>query len=124
MTPAEHDKRQAESDAGMEQWEAERPERLRQTAEEIMECASLVSEINNAADLIQAADEIERLRAENAALRRKAEAFDVIERERLQMSQRMDGTIVVWSHEEVGAPCPVTLLERVEERQRRKGDTP
>jgi hypothetical protein len=90
MTPAEHDKRQAESDAGMEQWE-ERPDTLLKIADEILDAPPIFSE--NAAEDIQSAAaelsylrnkvvrllaEVERLWGENAALRRKAEAFDVI----------------------------------------------
>jgi hypothetical protein len=76
MTPAEHDKRQAESDAGMEEWDAERPTRLREFAVDLAGSADY-------ADIHAAADEIDRLRGEVATLRRKAEAFDVMERDGL-----------------------------------------
>jgi hypothetical protein len=74
MTPAEHD---------------QRPETLRWIAAEILERASLVFERNNAADLTAAADEldllrteVERLRAENAILRRIPDKVASDERER------------------------------------------
>jgi septal ring factor EnvC (AmiA/AmiB activator) len=84
MTPAEHDKRQAESDAGMEQWEEGRAQRLRAFSEVMTEFPTIHRELLAAADHIDALRaKIERLRAEVGTLRRKSEAFDVIERERL-----------------------------------------
>jgi HAMP domain-containing protein len=81
MTPAEHDKRQAESDAGMEQWEEGRPERLRRLARTL--ASGFIRHEEGSADIDAMLAEIERLRAEVGTLRRKSEAFDVIERERL-----------------------------------------
>jgi septal ring factor EnvC (AmiA/AmiB activator) len=79
MTPSEHDKRQAESDAGMEQWEEGRAQRLRAFSEVMTEFPTIHRELVAAADHIDALRaKIERLRAEVATLRRKAEAFDAV----------------------------------------------
>jgi hypothetical protein len=97
MTPAEHDKRQAESDAAMEQWDAARPERLRKFAHELRtgfvrhtlgsdditamlaEVERLRGEVETSRKVIHdQADEIQNLRSVHREIRRKAEAFDVI----------------------------------------------
>jgi DNA repair exonuclease SbcCD ATPase subunit len=70
MTPSEHDKRQAESDAGMEQWAEHRPERLRRLAEEILDDCLVVSmEVEHGEDIAAAADELVALRSEVGRLR-------------------------------------------------------
>jgi hypothetical protein len=89
MTPAEHDKRQAESDAGMEQWHAERPERMRKMIGDILEGVPIAPAQEVACDIAAASfqlialrAEVERLRAENAILRRIPDKVASDERER------------------------------------------
>jgi hypothetical protein len=80
MTPAEHDQAQDESDAGMEQWEAERPERLRKFAHELR--TGFVRHTLGSQDITAMLAEVERLRAENAILRRIPDKVASDERER------------------------------------------
>jgi hypothetical protein len=131
MTPAEHDKRQADSDAGMEQWAEQRPYRLRALAIDWRSGSTAALTQQDAEDLeanthevFDLRREVERLRgevlrmnrtvgllrAENATLRRKADAFDVIARNGLSAGI------------EFGFP---SLLEAFEAWQRRNsGATP
>jgi uncharacterized coiled-coil DUF342 family protein len=84
MTPSEHDKRQAESDAGMEQWEEGRAQRLRAFSEVMTEFPTIHRELVAAADHIDALRaKIKRLRAEVATLRRKADLLDRISGEHI-----------------------------------------
>jgi hypothetical protein len=79
MTPAEHDKRQAESDAGMEQWEEELPERLLARATNWHYGTREPMTEQEAHDLTSAACEIRELRArlaEVAVLRLRVDALE------------------------------------------------